>query len=428
MNSKSLFKIQSLVAILLFSLVAGAAATPGQDDESEKKPASTTPAYTTTSPLEQKLADCLADHDIGECSKYQDAINSTNGTTPINKCEQAQDRANTLQDNANNSMKAMFEAEKSAVDAQNNARKATEAAGLAHRDADRKYAATVQTIQDNLPIQLANQNDAAAKALAKIREQIAKLTTDVIKANASLRQAESAIQKARNQQESTCRAAADAAGKAKKKEIDDYYKALKTAKVNYSASSLAGVKNRRDKRRLADIQAEYMTEYSNCMNGSNAAGADAKNRIEDATSDFTDAKALYAETIAAIQEQKSLLSQQMLDATKANQTQIAAIQQKAKDMMTAALAEYQSAVDKADTAASSAAADLASYSPLYQKQFALAQQTSTTQSQQAAQAMFNLQTCGRDPNVNPLSKYGDDDEDLATPSSNGSASKNAEGS
>jgi len=97
-----------------------------------------------------------------------------------------------------------------------------------------------------------------------------------------------------------------------------------------------------------------MTEYKNCMNGSNAAGAQAAEDIIDANLDFADAQQAYKDQIAAINEQKTLAQQELVDAQTESDHAMAAIKVQAQNALAAATADYQNQMDGVDMKASSA--------------------------------------------------------------------------
>lgn len=354
MSFKSLFKIQSLVAIVLFTGVT----TRAQDD----KPTAPTVARTSANPTPQ--SDAVTAYSLckqnpsaygGDCSDFKAMAMSASGASPAAACNQAQSAYATNFSNMLQQMQSSLNAQTkltSELRAQSNAIAEQK---LTARSADRNYSAAVAAINAALPVSKAQAQSATAKAIMSIREKVAELATKVSQANAALRAAASAINKVTRKQETTCRAAADNAGKAKKAEIDGEAKQLKKdiadgkIQVNLVGTNASGYTNRTKDKRIADINYEYQTAYKNCMNGSDTAGSAARADIDDANQDYQDAKVSYAEALAAINDQKALYTQEVAQAVADGQTNLDAIAAKAQVDLQAASTKYATDLDVANT-------------------------------------------------------------------------------
>lgn len=288
MSSKSLFKVQSLVAIILFTALSAT----GFFAQAQASP---DVVSTITNTLKPNSLETLFEH-------YQNQNN--------NKCSTQDSNVDTRQQQANSIADRFSQMQDSSESSQLQANQKArgddvEATSVAAQCQVELKAEAAQLIVDL--------NDAQSKAVDKVMQiQNAIIAQDekLNSASAALRAAATAIVSAQTDHETQCRSTAAQAGAKKESDIEAAYQLSKASKINYVGASLAGADTRRKARRLIDIQNEYMTSYTNCLNGSTGQGGD----IKKAQLQYADAQVSFKAQIATIKKETDALKQQALKA------------------------------------------------------------------------------------------------------------------
>jgi hypothetical protein len=282
MSSKSLFKFQSIVAIVLVTGLNAGAATP-----------------------DAPQANALGSLNLSSLLGQNNDLCSSQNSRVDSKQQQANESANSMLQSLDQSeQQSLAASQKAGTD------------GIQQGNLVQECQADLQKSAAQLIVDLNAAQSKSAEKVQQIQNQIIAQDEKVNAAAAALRSAGTAIQAAQNDQEQQCRTDAQNAGSEKQKAIDAAYIASKAAKINYSTDALAGADNRRKERRLIDIQNEYMTAYKNCIGGTGGSGPATTAKIKNSQLALGDAQDAYNRQMATIKKETAALKQQVAQAIK----------------------------------------------------------------------------------------------------------------
>jgi hypothetical protein len=381
MSSNSLFKIQSLVAIILFTFLFGAgtdsmaANAGGTQVKPVEKPTdssaddSGSDTSTAKDKKDEAIQNCMFDNSDKTESECRDRVErqaaNLDSRRSNNACETTSDRAKTLSQNASTATENLFKLREQVADQDIAARQAALKTAATVTNAQADYNVQIANIQLILPIQIQSIQDAAAAELQKIKSKMIDLGNSIIAIEDGVQQAQTDYDTAVSTMLSTC--TTFAGGKASKKleAIDKAYADLLSRPntyVNNSATNAAGAKNRRDTRRIIDSQAVRNAAFKACMSGQTDPNAGEPGPGPQLAQAMTDknkaigvAQAKLKKQMAIIDAQKALLLQEIAlnDQKLGHQVQAATTQAQAQANQI--LTNLQKAITAANTESALAA-------------------------------------------------------------------------
>lgn len=369
MNRHSLFKVQSLVAIVLCtSLSAWGAASLKSASEDEGSSASS-----SQNTKAKKFCDDFMSNsgkNSSECAKYLiDIVGSSSGEDPAaQKCEQAQNRDSQKQSEYSSAQSQYFEAMNQKLEAIKASEGAKIEAQTEVTNAQTAYNNAITNINLVLPNTTQQIRDQAAKELLKLKQQMIEIGKQIIEADNILRQAQTAIDDAASNMQATC---ATFAGTKANKKLDDFDKAFAALKgtqntyVNYSTTNVAGAKNRRNAKRARDAQQAFASAYAACMSGETdknggdpGPGPQLLQELKKAQQALPKAQEVYKQTMQLIEMQKQNLMEQMAQNEKSMNTAIQTAMTKAQIDSNNAYTQLQQTIASANGKVAAASLDL----------------------------------------------------------------------
>lgn len=419
MNTKSLFKFQSLVVMAVFSLIAVA----GFEAKADPAPKTEMEIYVENCGKEKptKPGFCLDSYNkimggsAGGCSQYaselKESLKSVSGLgqsrlTRYSKCfgEDAdageeensddsdsselanprtcssylksatcnemngglshdfEDALKDAKSTAKEAKQSVIDATKALSDAQKNGKRAADQAQTDQRKAGQQYQLKIQDLTNKMNDGLKNADQQAKQAAAQIRQQLLDLKKQLQSQNDKIREVESALTNAVISVEAQCRTEAKGARDKKEDELNRKEDEEKKAgvKYNYAGSSLAGSANRRKAKKTAQIQAVYLNTYKDCLAGTTAAGASAIAAIKSMQDKLQQTKASVAEQNQIIADQIQEQMKAMADLTASTEQAKQSLKQQIDLQMSAATIAYNEAMTAAQKAYDYAQQDMQS--------------------------------------------------------------------
>jgi|GEM_PF-5463302 len=402
MNWYSLFKVQSLVAIALFtSLNAGAGTNSTGSQTSDKS--------TSGSNNDQGISDFCASHpklSNGDCTVLMtDALSSNvfEANSTDRQCRDTSDRANQLQSTASDQLNQYFQAINQKLDAIGGVQKAQIAAKASTANALAVYNTAIADINLKLPGEVAQARSKAAQQLLALRGEMLKLGSARQAAEQARTDAYSRVEEAMTSLNAQCTTFASSKANSKIDAFDKAYNDLKGKSnifVNNGTSSLAGAQNRRNAKRARDAQLAYMSAYKNCMAGKGdpnggepGPGPLLVKAIQDAQNKLPAAEKAYQAALKDIEDQKALINQQIAQLESDTDQTVKAIAAAAQSAMNQALTTYQTAVNSAQASVDTASVDVNLKGPMWDQQAQSAQQQASLAAARAQSA--NIAAAGK---------------------------------
>lgn len=384
MKSNSLFKLQSIVAIVLVT------ASVARADNS---------CDSTLNLFKQLMGN--KDKTTPSVGSVINNCNSSSSSTDV--CSAQQSNTNSLAASIQSTQNSLLDRQTSMIDAEKDnsltivdlqKQIADDTAKI--NSASQIYEAKVQKANDELSVASKKAMDNTAAELLKIQQAITETGNKIIQANAALQAASDAISNAQLDQESQCRQTAYQASDKKKAQLDAAYEELKKKAVNIGGADAAGYENRRKAKYAVNIQNEYMNAYKNCMSGATGATG----QVQKAVTAYNSAQKLFAATLVQIDAEKADLQKQQALAQQNGQTALAEAAAAARTALSEAQIVYKQDIAAAQNDAAAANSKIGIIGKAYaakneavRRALADAMQMAQRESARYVQSVNNYQAC-----------------------------------